>query len=256
MFGSLGWGLAMFFVGIALDHSTAFPDHPCRPHEKERNYTICFAVFSVLMGCAFITASQFKFDYSDPIPSAVQEEVKEPVDNGPRPWNEPKIPLQEHKSQRQKIDEAIGTIKTKIFAQTMKEMPEWFVVLKEFKNLRCGAFLFVAWWMGFGIGLIFAFLFWHLQDYGGTPTVFGIASIMNHISEIFAYFFSFRLITQIGHVKVLCVGLTGNVLRFLYISWMRNPWWVLPFEFIQGEYCGHSIDYIFVSTIVALLHSK
>lgn len=133
------------------------------------------------------------------------------MDNGPRPWNEPKIPMQQSKSQRQKIDEAIGTIKvscvnfivvmiswlcindgydilsmvceassfciflvqftllfsfsqqTKIFAQTMKEMPEWFVVLREFKNLRCGAFLFVAWWMGFGIGLIFAFLFWHLQ---------------------------------------------------------------------------------------------
>lgn len=31
MFGSLGWGLAMFFVGIALDHSTAFPNHPCGP---------------------------------------------------------------------------------------------------------------------------------------------------------------------------------------------------------------------------------
>ncbi|KAK8729190.1 hypothetical protein OTU49_008670 [Cherax quadricarinatus] len=234
MFGSLGWGLSMFFVGIALDHSTAFPGHPCGPHEKERNYTICFAVFSVLMGCALITASQFKFDYSEAITSTTPEEAKEPVDNGPRPWNEPKIPLQEQKSQRQKLDEAIGTIKTKIFAQTMKEMPEWFVVLREFKNLRCGAFLFVAWWMGFGIGLIFAFLFWHLQDYGGTPTVFGIASVMNHISEIFAYFFSFRLIAQIGHVKVLCIGLTGNVLRFLYISWMKDPWWVLPFEFIQG----------------------
>ncbi|XP_071541704.1 major facilitator superfamily domain-containing protein 6-B isoform X2 [Panulirus ornatus] len=234
MFGSLGWGLAMFFVGIALDHSRTFPNHPCTPDEKERNYTICFAVFSVLMGCALITASQFKFDYSEPVTSSALEENKEPVDNGPRPWNEPKIPMQEQKSQRQKFDEAIGTIKTKIFAQTMKEMPEWIVVLREFNNLRCGAFLFVAWWMGFGIGLIFAFLFWHLQDYGGTPTVFGIASIMNHISEIFAYFFSFRLISQIGHVKVLCVGLTGNVLRFLYISWMKNPWWVLPFEFIQG----------------------
>ncbi|XP_047500797.1 major facilitator superfamily domain-containing protein 6-like isoform X2 [Penaeus chinensis] len=234
MFGSLGWGLAMFFVGIALDHSTAFPGHPCGPHEKERNYTICFAVFSVLMGCALITATQFKFYYAEASNDMSLQEVKEPVDNGPRPWNEPKIPMQEQKSQRQKIDEAIGTIKTKIFAQTMKEMPEWFVVLREFKNLRCGAFLFVAWWMGFGIGLIFAFLFWHLQDYGGTPTVFGIASIINHISEIFAYFFSFRLISQIGHVKVLCIGLTGNVVRFLYISWIKNPWWVLPFEFIQG----------------------
>lgn len=56
--------------------------------------------------------------------------------------------------------------------------------------------------MGFGIGLIFTFLFWHLQDYGGSPTLFGVASVINHISEIFAYFFSFRLITQIGHVKV------------------------------------------------------
>lgn len=63
MFGSLGWGLAMFFVGIALDQSTAFPDHPCGPHERERNYTICFATFSVLMGCALMAATQFRFDY-------------------------------------------------------------------------------------------------------------------------------------------------------------------------------------------------
>lgn len=30
------------------------------------------------------------------------------------------------------------------------------------------------------------------------------------------------------------MGLFGNVIRFLYISWLKNPWWVLPFEFIQG----------------------
>lgn len=63
MFGSLGWGLAMFFVGIALDHSTAFPDHPCKPDDREKNYTICFAIFSVLMGAALITATQINFKY-------------------------------------------------------------------------------------------------------------------------------------------------------------------------------------------------
>lgn len=41
-----------------------------------------------------------------------------------------------------------------------------------------------------------------LQDYGGSPTLFGVASVINHISEIFAYFFSFKLIRQMGHVKV------------------------------------------------------
>lgn len=65
MFGSLGWGLAMFFVGIALDHSTAFPNHPCGPEKKEKNYTICFATFSVLMGAALISATQINFKYED-----------------------------------------------------------------------------------------------------------------------------------------------------------------------------------------------
>lgn len=61
MFGSLGWGLAMFFVGIALDHSTAFSSHPCGgPQRFEKNYTICFATFSVLMGAALITATQVR----------------------------------------------------------------------------------------------------------------------------------------------------------------------------------------------------
>ena len=34
--------------------------------------------------------------------------------------------------------------------------------------------------------------------------------------------------------QVLCMGLGGNVFRFLYISYLTIPWWVLPFEFIQG----------------------
>ncbi|CAL1284494.1 unnamed protein product [Larinioides sclopetarius] len=241
MFGSLGWGLAMFFVGIALDHSTAFPDHPCGPHERERNYTICFATFSVLMGCALMAATQFKFDYEsldDPIPMkpVIQNGTEPPVkgtglpsfltegtvmDDSPIPPPPPK-----------KTEEPAP--KSTVFAQTTRQLPEWLSVMRTFANLRYGAFLYVTWFMGFGIGLVFTFLFWHLQDLGGTSTLFGVASVINHISEIFAYFFSFKFIRQIGHTKVLCVGLVGNICRFLYISWLRNPWWVLPFEFVQG----------------------
>lgn len=42
-------------------------------------------------------------------------------------------------------------------------MPEWVTVLRQFQNVKAASFLFVAWFMGFGIGLIFTFLFWHLQ---------------------------------------------------------------------------------------------
>ncbi|KAJ8683655.1 hypothetical protein QAD02_019447 [Eretmocerus hayati] len=240
MFGSLGWGLSMFFVGIALDHSTAFPNHLCGPDAREKNYTICFAIFSVLMGAALITATQINFKY-DPIP--VQEVVEKPQVHIPTREEE----LQNQLSQQLNLpglqDSSAPVMepkpappegKTKMFAYTTREIPEWMTVLKQFKDLKCASFLFVAWFMGFGIGLIFTFLFWHLQEYGGTPTLFGIASVINHISEIFAYFFSFKLIREMGHVKVLCLGLGGNVVRFLYIAWLKDPWWVLPFEFMQG----------------------
>lgn len=66
MFGSIGWAVAMLFLGIALDRSTSFPNHPCaKPSDRERNYTVCFATFSCLMGCAFLVATQFRFDYED-----------------------------------------------------------------------------------------------------------------------------------------------------------------------------------------------
>ncbi|KAJ2950839.1 hypothetical protein O0L34_g5182 [Tuta absoluta] len=237
MFGSLGWGLAMFFVGIALDHSTAFSSHPCGgPQRYEKNYTICFATFSVLMSAALITATQIRFKYEFA-----------PMEAAPPP--PPSEPTHEEKMQQQLAEQLqLPGLDTsaplpkpqpalhpaKVFAQTTREMPEWVTVLRQFQNVKAASFLLVAWFMGFGIGLIFTFLFWHLQDIGGSPTLFGVASVINHISEIFAYFFSFKLITQMGHVKVLCLGLAGNVLRFLYISWLSNPWWVLPFEFVQG----------------------
>ncbi|KAK4883021.1 hypothetical protein RN001_006340 [Aquatica leii] len=238
MFGSLGWGLAMFFVGIALDHSTAFPDHPCEPEKKEKNYTICFATFSVLMGAALITATQINFKYDISEESQPKKEPEQPTmtyEDKMQAQLAEQLQLPSLADTRASVNtQPLQEEKTKMFAQTTREIPEWITVLQQFKNLKCASFLFVAWFMGFGIGLIFTFLFWHLQDYDGSPTLFGVASVINHISEIFAYFFSFRLICQIGHVKVLCLGLVGNTLRFLYISWLHNPWWVLPFEFMQG----------------------
>jgi hypothetical protein len=35
--------------------------------------------------------------------------------------------------------------------------------------------------------------------------------------------------------QVLMAGLLGNVVRFIYISFITWPWLVLPFEFLQGS---------------------
>lgn len=35
--------------------------------------------------------------------------------------------------------------------------------------------------------------------------------------------------------QVLCLGLFGNVIRFLYVAMLTQPWLVLPFELMQGN---------------------
>lgn len=62
----------------------------------------------------------------------------------------------------------------------------------------------------------------------------GVASVINHSSELFAYFFLHQLIHRFGHIKILYFGLLGNSIRFIYISIIKSPWSVLPVEFIQG----------------------
>lgn len=154
--------------------------------------------------------------------------------------------------------------KGRVFAQQLRSMPEFMAVFKAMSNLRLFTFMIVAWVMGVGVGLIFTFLFWHLQvrgncaidkkeiliiskhgkslcycflryqDFGGGPTLFGIASVINHLSEMAAYFYSWKLINRMGHIKVLAAGLLCNCVRFIYISFITWPWLILPFEFVQG----------------------
>ncbi|KAI2806839.1 Major facilitator super domain-containing protein 6 [Blomia tropicalis] len=235
MYGSFGWGITMFLVGMALDNSTKFKDHPCGPHIGERNYVTCFTIFAFLMSCTLLIATKFKFDESPEYTNEIQLNQYDYDTSGPKPWQNTAPAINVPKEyQEPKKSELVDRMKSAVFAQRTRELPHWVAVLRSMNDRRRIAFLLVAWFMGFGVGLVFTFLFWHLQDLGGTPTLYGYASVINHISEIGAYFFSINLIKQFGHTKVLCAGLMFNATRFIYISWLDNPWWVLPFELMQG----------------------
>ncbi|KAL1460577.1 hypothetical protein WDU94_012553 [Cyamophila willieti] len=205
------------------------------PFGREKNYTICFATFSVLMGAALITATQINFKYEElpeqdemlgkPQQTATKEDYMQ--QQLAQQLNLPSLAPQGLPPQDPNFavngPPAPSLGETKMFAKDnprntrMGHRPQAFPEhqMRPLSSSSPGS--------------------WDLEsDYGGSPTLFGVASVINHISEIFAYFFSFKLIRQVGHVKVLCLGLMGNILRFLYISWLKNPWWVLPFEFMQG----------------------
>ena len=50
LFASVGWGLAMFVMGIGLDYSDTFRNHPCPTADTtEKNYVLCFVMCSIFM---------------------------------------------------------------------------------------------------------------------------------------------------------------------------------------------------------------
>lgn len=240
MFGSLSWAITLLLVGMALDNAKTIADHPCGPHQRERSYTVCFVIFSLLMACAFLTATQFKFNYTkgavktanggtasmmvanagesgastvvtttafdgsavsaggniDQLYASTQPRS---IFNTAPPVNAP--PPTGQQDAKEKF-EFLDKWRSAVFAQRTRELPQWVNVFRQFSNPLHLTYLFITWFLGCGVGLVFTFLFWHLQDVGGTPTLFGICSVINHISEILAYFFSFSFIKRFGHTKV------------------------------------------------------
>jgi len=99
-------------------------------------------------------------------------------------------------------------------------MPQWITVMRMFAPISYSSMLFVLWFMGFGIGLVFSFLFWHLQDIGGTPTLFGFASVVNHCSELLAYFYIQRVVSKIGQsvCQSACLSVLRRFSRYSFIE--------------------------------------
>ncbi|KAF5888533.1 major facilitator superfamily domain-containing protein 6-A-like, partial [Clarias magur] len=207
MWGSLGWGLAMLSVGIWIDHTRVFypidGDAGC-PLVNFKNYQIAFIVFGVLMAAALVIATQFRFEARRPGGQAGSQ-TEQGSSGG--------------------MDGA---------AQPGGQEFRYMEMLRLLCGVRYSTVLFVAWFMGFGYGFVFTFLYWHLQDLNGTPTLFGVCSILSHVSELAAYFTSHKLIELVGHIRVLYIGLACNTARYLYISYLTNAWTVLPMEVLQG----------------------
>lgn len=216
MWGSLGWGLAMLSVGIGIDytHTEVLIDGKgCKPPEY-RNYQVVFIVFGVLMTMALIVATQFRFRYSH-------------FKNSENQGKEVEIPQVERNSSTESSEETPTT------ASPLQAFSFW-DLLRLLCSVQYGSVLFVAWFMGFGYGFVFTFLYWHLEDLNGTTTLFGVCSVLSHVSELTAYFFSHKLIELIGHIRVLYIGLACNTARYIYISYLENAWTVLPMEVLQG----------------------
>ncbi|NXQ27402.1 MFSD6 protein, partial [Alaudala cheleensis] len=216
MWGSLGWGLAMLSVGIGIDYThteVAVEGQGCKAPEY-KNYRIVFIVFGVLMTMALIVATQFRFHYAH----FKQDENKR---------KEVEISQVDRNASNESSDNTPTSM-------SQSQSFSFWDLIKLLCSIQYGSVLFVAWFMGFGYGFVFTFLYWHLEDLNGTTTLFGVCSVLSHVSELTAYFFSHKLIELVGHIRVLYIGLACNTARYIYISYLENAWTVLPMEVLQG----------------------
>ncbi|KFW08505.1 Major facilitator superfamily domain-containing protein 6 [Eurypyga helias] len=183
MWGSLGWGLAMLSVGIGIDYThteVGIEGQGCKAPEY-KNYRIVFIVFGVLMTMALIVATQFRFHYAH----FKQDENKR---------KEVEISQVDRNASNESSDN------TPTSMSQSQSFSLWDLI-KLLCSIQYGSVLFVAWFMGFGYGFVFTFLYWHLEDLNGTTTLFGVCSVLSHVSELTAYFFSHKLIELVGHIR-------------------------------------------------------
>ena len=95
-------------------------------------------------------------------------------------------------------------------------------------------FIITILFCGSALGFIETFLFWHLQDLGGTQFLFSTITAIHCISEVVAYCCSGMFIKWLGHHQVLYVGLSCYIIRFFGYAFISNSWVVLPFEILHG----------------------
>ncbi|VDK80702.1 unnamed protein product [Litomosoides sigmodontis] len=216
LLGSFGWGLAMFIMGIGLDYSETFRNHPCpTKNTTEKNYTLCFVAYSLFMLAAMLVATQFRFGNEQRPDEAAYAVIET------------------------RIDEIAPAVAEKARVRQLQvdhsqDNAQWIPTIKALFRGHVAFYLLAVTTIGFGAGIIFAFLFWHLQDFGGSPVLFGVASVINHGTEIAAHFYCFQFINKFGHIKLIDICLLANIIRFFVISLLTNPWMVLPLQALQG----------------------
>lgn len=199
LWGSIGWGSMAFLVGAAVSRTHLCP--PGSAKRKDVNYYPCFVAYGIFMLTALGIGFKLKFD-------------DRPVDE--------KEKIEEEEKEAEKHD----YVKSKSKG-----------IMKGIRILmtpRHTMFLVTVFVVGICMGFIKVFLFWHLKDLGGSQLLFSYMSAVNCIAEVTVYFLSSKLISKLGHIRVLYLGLFCYSVRLFFYAFITRPWYVLPIELLSG----------------------
>ncbi|XP_057330117.1 uncharacterized protein LOC130670705 [Microplitis mediator] len=107
-------------------------------------------------------------------------------------------------------------------------------VISVLKNVEIVALLLACFMLGTAWGYVESFLFWFLQDLGGSRSLMGITITVGGIAGIPLLVLSGPIIKRIGHANVLFIGFVFHAIRLLGYSLIYNPWHSLIFEALES----------------------
>nr|XP_015930439.2 major facilitator superfamily domain-containing protein 6-like [Parasteatoda tepidariorum] len=105
-------------------------------------------------------------------------------------------------------------------------------VLKSSTFLAFNAGSFIT---GVGCGVIWYYLLWFISSLGASTFLCGLVPyVQSFAGEIPFMFFSGWVIEKVGHFNIVSLSLMAYAVRFLWYSYLKNPWLVLPIEITHG----------------------
>ncbi|GFS57311.1 hypothetical protein NPIL_508521 [Nephila pilipes] len=100
-------------------------------------------------------------------------------------------------------------------------------------------FILQVYSVGVFIGISRTYIFWYLRTLNASQLVLGCTSAVQcFLGELPFFFFAGWIITKIGHVNTFTMSFVAHGFKFLCYSFLVNPWWGLPIEFLQGPCFG------------------
>ncbi|KAL6420553.1 hypothetical protein ACFW04_014879 [Cataglyphis niger] len=106
-----------------------------------------------------------------------------------------------------------------------------FIVLR---NIETAALFLACFVLGTAWGYIESFLFWLIQDLGGSSSLMGITVTVGGFAGIPLLALSGPIISKIGHANVLFIGFVFYVVRLCGYSLIYDPWLTLIFEALES----------------------
>ncbi|XP_011146297.1 uncharacterized protein LOC105187278 [Harpegnathos saltator] len=106
-----------------------------------------------------------------------------------------------------------------------------FIVLR---NIETAALFLACFVLGTAWGYIESFLFWLIQDLGGSRSLMGITITVGGVAGIPLLALSGPIISKIGHANVLFIGFVFYAIRLCGYSLIYNPWHTLIFEALES----------------------